>query len=176
MCKWLKRVIAVSFLLFICTILFIKWEHQWAMETEQRQAQRLELERRLFAATTESDSTQPVQRIALAALTDFEWDHVYVYGAYTDPSMIYEQLGYHWYNQAVTNIQYLDNHTLLVFVSNGKAVEYLEYPLGKGVFSWEEGHNFFTKREALFHSSTKTIVDEHNQPIGTYRSIEPVKE
>lgn len=146
------------------------------METEQRQAQRVELERRLLAATIESDDAQPTRRIALASLTDFEWDHVYVYGAYTDPSVIYEQLGYHWYNRAVSNIQYLDYHTLLVFVSNGKVVEYLEYPLGKGVFSWEAGHNFFSKSNALFQSSTKTIVDVFNQPIGTYQSIEPVKE
>lgn len=57
-------------------------------------------------------------------LTDFAWDKLYLFGPYTLHSQINERLGYIWTKNSLRLSD--ENSSLLIFVLNGKVVQYLD--------------------------------------------------
>ena len=60
----------------------------------------------------------------LKSVTDFEWDHVFVFGPYTPKSRIDETLGEKWRGSAA--IESDDGINLVVFTLNHRIVRYAE--------------------------------------------------
>lgn len=57
-------------------------------------------------------------------LTHFAWDKLYLFSPYTSHTQINERLGYTWTHNSL-RLSY-DNSYLLVFILNGKVVQYLD--------------------------------------------------
>lgn len=159
-----KRAVVLFIVAALALIFYIKWSHDWALETDERLAKRSLLQQRLFHAMPLAEKKTKATRVDLAAVTDFSWDRVYLIGPYSPPAMIYRKLGYHWYNDVVGHIQYLDDHSLLIFVQQGKVVEYLETPLGIGGIYWDTNRDAFDRNDSRF-LATRELASSENQDI-----------
>jgi hypothetical protein len=84
----------------------------------------------LTDAVRESDRTGVPFR--LASVTSFEWDRVYVFGPYSTPEQIREQLGFDWPAAEDSKIEDADWMNLLVFVRDGRVVHAYEHDRGNG--------------------------------------------
>ncbi|RNB81122.1 hypothetical protein EDM56_25685 [Brevibacillus fluminis] len=158
----------------LALMLYVKWSHDWSLETEERQAKRSLLQQKLLHAMPQSGKNPQATVVNLAAITDFSWDRVYLFGPYSPPSYIYRQIGYHWYNDVVNHIQYLDDHSLLVFVQKGKVVEYLENPLGIGGMYWDTDRFMFERDDSKFLVS-RELVDPDQGSVDPNEAIAPGK-
>lgn len=151
------RAVILLILATLALMIYVKWTHDWSLETDERQAKRSELQQKLLRAMPQAGKESKDTVIDLAAMTDFAWDRVYLFGPYSPPSIIYRQLGYHWYNDVVGKIQYLDDHSLLIFVQKGKVVEYLENPLGIGGMYWDTNRMMFERNDSQFLASRELV-------------------
>lgn len=66
--------------------------------------------------------------IAISSATDFSWDRLYIFAAYTPTSSIDSLVGSSWQTNCSTRIEDVDGVTLLLFTKNGRVVHCLDYP------------------------------------------------
>lgn len=120
---WLKRLFLAGSLIFIA-MPFANSVSKLAMNQANavNPVVHAELKKR-FNETMQSASTGTV--IDFAAISDFEWDRMIVFGPYSTSSQINEKLGYTWTRSSLL----LSNETdyMILFVHNGKVVQYLMY-------------------------------------------------
>jgi len=72
--------------------------------------------------------------IDFVALTDFQWERLYIFDPYTTVDEIHRALGFRWNAAASTGIDKLDGIALLVFVEGDEVVRYVEHPRNRGDF------------------------------------------
>jgi hypothetical protein len=88
----------------------------------------------LRSAICEVVRSRPDSPFALAKLTSFDWDKVYVVVPFTNEEEVRQMLGYSWSDFSRTGISYSDGFNLLVFVKSGRVVNYLRQPRNCGDF------------------------------------------
>src|SRR5690348_5682657 len=81
-----------------------------------------------FERSAQAANTSTNAVITVSALTDFQWDNLFVFGPYTTVEKIQSQLGYRWADAEKTHINLSDTFSLLVFVKDGKVVRYFKLP------------------------------------------------
>jgi hypothetical protein len=97
-------------------------------------------------------SARTGEAFQLSAATDFDWDRVYVFGPYSSPESINEELGFDWDDAGDSAIEDADWVNLIVFVEDGEVVRAFDHDNGDGEFAclaspYLEGG--LTRREAL---------------------------
>src|SRR5215217_8088707 len=73
--------------------------------------------------------------VDLAEAVPGQWDRVCVIGPYNDNAAVRTTLGFDWDAQSQTSIYVNDGISLLLFVSGGRVVQYVEHPRNSGDFS-----------------------------------------
>ena len=68
-----------------------------------------------------------IPNVDLSKATDFQWDKIYVFRAYSSLSEIDRKFGRAWQDVCVTQIETLESYTLLIFTQGGQVVHCLEY-------------------------------------------------
>jgi hypothetical protein len=115
-----------------------------------------------------------VSEIDISLLTTFTWDRLYVFGAYTDLSKLDSMFGnswfgYSWRDNCYTDIEYSDGVALLVFASENKVVNCIDYPLvGRNDITDYDVHDFsgLQKYESGFlPEEARFILDERGRAI-----------
>src|SRR6266571_2005869 len=79
-----------------------------------------------------STSTNPV--VTVSALTDFQWDKLFIFGPYTPVQKIHAQLGFEWADAEKTHIGSSDTYYLLVADEDGKVIRHVTLPRTVGDF------------------------------------------
>ena len=64
--------------------------------------------------------------ILLSEHVDGDWNSVCVFAPYADNNQARQKLGFEWPLEDLTTVWVLDNVSLLVFVDNNTAIDYLE--------------------------------------------------
>lgn len=100
------------------------------------------------SAQIASASTNPV--VTVSALTDFQWDKLFVFGPYTPIQKIHAQLGFTWAEAEKTHIDSSDAFYLLVFVKDGKVARHFKLPRTIGDFQTSETTDVFTPGNDTF--------------------------
>lgn len=100
------------------------------------------------AAQAASTSTNPV--VTVSALTDFQWEKLFVFGPYTPIQRIHVQLGFTWTDAEKTHIDSAETFYLLVFVNEGKVARHFKLPRTIGDFQALETANVFTPGNDTF--------------------------
>jgi len=107
------------------------------------------------------DFSTAIHRVAKAALvsgrsevnvataTDFEWDHIFIFGPYTPIQRINTQLGHEWPEIAATGIHLSETFSLWVFEKKGLVVRYFKIPRTID-FEGIMPNNGFSYGEAVF--------------------------
>ncbi|MCM3783383.1 hypothetical protein M3231_10395 [Neobacillus mesonae] len=96
--------------------------------------------------------TEGEERISIADLTDFEWEELYIFRPYSDPSSVSIKN----MNKVPESIKYSDSFTLLVFVLDDKVVKYMELLRSAGDFSEELNQRAIKKDKAVFIKDKNT--------------------
>ena len=73
--------------------------------------------------------------VDLATAYPSQWERVCILGPYSRNSSARTALGFEWDAEANSSIESNDRVSLLIFVSNGEVVEYVEHPRSHGDFS-----------------------------------------
>lgn len=91
-------------------------------------------------------------RIQMDTVTNFEWDHLYVFPPYTSMESIQSVPGFQWIglHEYKTGIEMSDSINLLVFIKGGRVVDYIDFPRGQGDFAEVSKSDGFTPKEAVF--------------------------
>jgi len=105
--------------------------------------------------------------VDISAVTDFEWDTMYVFGPYTPVETIDSQLGFDWPGAEKTHIYSSDTFYLLVFVKNQKVVKYFKVPRTIGDFQDFEAGNMFPRGGDLFEVSLASSGTTSNRMLFT---------
>jgi hypothetical protein len=97
-------------------------------------------------------SARTGEAFQLSAATDFDWDRVYVFGPYSTPDSINEEIGFEWDDADDSAIEGADWMKLIVFVEDGQVVRAFDHDNGDGEFAclaspYLEGG--LTRREAF---------------------------
>ncbi|MGG3450488.1 hypothetical protein ABER98_11485 [Domibacillus aminovorans] len=83
-------------------------------------------------------------------VTNFKWDKMYTFTPYTPDKEITKQLGFKWKYSNETNIDYLDDINLLVFVNDDRVIQYLELSREYGDFDFRDKNNI-TPTNSVIH-------------------------
>lgn len=75
-----------------------------------------------------------VEYIDFIQIASFSWDRLYIFTPYTNYKTIDATLGFYWLPARYSLIQSRDYVYLLVFVKNGRIVQYIEYYTNEGNF------------------------------------------
>lgn len=82
-------------------------------------------------------------------ITDFEWDKLYVFNPYSDPSKELREDGVRCFNNSF-NIEFNDTITMIAFINDNKLVNYVN--INYIYFNFEDTTNFILdKDEAVFN-------------------------
>jgi len=100
------------------------------------------------SAQAAASSTNSV--LTISAITDFQWDKLFIFSPYTPVEKIHAQLGHNWAEAEKTHIDSSDTFYLLVFVKDGKVVRYFKLPRTIGDFQGMEARNVFTPGDDEF--------------------------
>jgi hypothetical protein len=84
-------------------------------------------------ARAADDSQHP--NVDFTRLGPFPWDTLHVFGAYTPPTEIDKELGFHWPGASDSLIQAQDTVALVVFVKDGMVVQWIDFPINRGRFA-----------------------------------------
>jgi len=85
----------------------------------------------------------------LSAITQFKWEKVFIFGPYTSRRAIEQALGFHWASPVVKEIESSDSFELLIFVRNGRVVQYAR--VQRRSADWDiSDQNGFTPSESSF--------------------------
>jgi hypothetical protein len=106
----------------------------------------IDLQERITEAVARNEGAA----IHMAAIADFEWDHLYIFQPYIASEAIDQELGFHWCSARCTGIHNLDSITLLVFVQDSGVVAYVEAPRGEGDFAAIEHPGGISREAAVF--------------------------
>lgn len=85
----------------------------------------------------------------LAQVAPFDWDRVYFFGPYSSHDEIERQLGFRWRDVGRTNIYMSDTEVLVVFVKQGRVVEWFEHSRVEDLSNLARAQGY-TREEARF--------------------------
>ncbi|WP_078554078.1 hypothetical protein [Bacillus alkalicellulosilyticus] len=94
----------------------------------------------------EKIADKETEEIILSQITDFSWDEAFIFAPYTSEDYMKKRIGSDYKDK--TNISYRDDINILVFVHDGKVVQYAEIERTNGDFLVSNG-----KRITPDHSS-----------------------
>ncbi len=86
----------------------------------------------------------------VGAICDTSWDRLFVFGPYSGESDVHDELGYEWTDFNKSGIEMNDASTLLVFVKDGKVVDWFNHPRGQGDFAFVGRAGGYARAEAVF--------------------------
>jgi hypothetical protein len=115
-----------------------------------------------LSTTIRSKNFTKGKTFRLKEATSFDWDKFYVFAPYTTPEDIQRSLGFNWSQSNCFGLSSRDDINLLVFVKDGKVVQFLEYPRGDVDFaeftvsfeprlSKEKRPDYFSPATAVFY-------------------------
>ena len=119
------------------------------------------LGQRLIAAVEQKLHNSQQVLITIKDYTDFRWDRFHVFGPYTTPEEVHNSLGFSWPEYERTAVRHNDHHDLLVFVSDSRVVEYVEYPREHGDFYKLNNPAGYTAEGAVF----EVKIEDRGIPI-----------
>ena len=120
--------------------------------------QRDRLAKTLVAFITQDWEREGEATLRLEALTPFGWDRVYIFPPYTTPEGVRKSLGFDWPKASAIGIDSRDDINLLVFVKDGRVVQYVAYPRVHGDFHQLGDPSGYSPEEAVF------VVEEEEAP------------
>jgi hypothetical protein len=146
--RWWKYFVAMFAVVIVETALFVSY---YSDQKEQDLADRKILEGDLEVAVNQLEKGE-VSYVDISKIARFDWDKLYIFGAYTPESYIDSILGIWWPWAIRTTIDTNDSITLLVFTRHGRVVHYLNYEIGKGNFSTliEDNYAEYSYQDAIF--------------------------
>jgi hypothetical protein len=97
--------------------------------------------------------------IDLSKVTNFPWDHVYIFRSYRTPKEIDSVLGYYWLDSRFTDIKWSDHYSLIVFTSHKHVVQYIEYN-GPGDFSSADNNAGYEPNSSCFIKNEHGYITE----------------
>ena len=104
----------------------------------------------------------------MTTMTDFQWDRFLVFEPYTLRKMIHERAGAVFLKENEIPVSIEEGDCLLVFMKDGRVVEYFTYPRFKGDFdTLAKKTDGFTPDEANFK-----VVDDNG---GRWKRIKTIK-
>ena len=135
-----RRVLATSFvlLLLLCVAAVVFWISYGPRQDS--------VSKRIAASVSSNDS----RPIDFAQITDFDWDRVYCFNAYSGQSGIEKTLGFSWPGLGGSEVEMSEGVTLIVFVKNGRVVRSFDHPRWKGDFGGIDNPHGLTRAEARF--------------------------
>lgn len=80
--------------------------------------------------------------VDLASAVPGNWDRVCILGPYSDDAAAAQTLGFKWPAETLTDIEFNDGISLLVFVRDRTVVNYVEHPRRSGDFTNLSGRCF----------------------------------
>jgi hypothetical protein len=88
-------------------------------------------------------------------ITPFAWDRFYVFGPYTSPERINEQLGFNWDGAKKTSIELNNGVNLVVFVKDAQVVYWFEHPRNEDLEPLidPQGHAYRDARFTVYKAS-----------------------
>lgn len=89
--------------------------------------------------------------VNLAQAVPGPWEEVCVLGPYSDKIAASNTLGFDWNSETRTSIRADDAIVVLVFVKDGKVLQYVEHPRGDGDFSRLGGKCFAREASRFVH-------------------------
>jgi hypothetical protein len=92
--------------------------------------------------------------VNLAQIVPGNWDELCVLGPYSDNRAARQALGFDWNAEAKTSIHDNEGIALLLFVRDGKILEYVEHPRADGDFANLSGKCFSRDDAAFVHDPT----------------------
>jgi hypothetical protein len=95
----------------------------------------VELKKEIEAIVRNEDNRTEEVLINMNAITDFDWDRLFILTPYTDPVMFFNGVGIGWNKTINTSIKYNDSIGLLIFTYESEIINYIEYPRQSGDFS-----------------------------------------
>jgi hypothetical protein len=113
-----------------------------------------------LSKTIRSKNFTKEKTFRLNEATSFAWDKFYVFAPYTTSEDIQRTLGFNWSQSNCFDLSSRDDINLLVFVKDGKVIQFLEYPRGDVDFA-EFGVRFeprLTKQKRPDYFSHATAV------------------
>ncbi len=66
--------------------------------------------------------------IDFSSITDFSWERMYIFNAYTDCDEIRKNIDVYWRGCQNTGIELYEGRSLFVFIKNGKVVQHVVVP------------------------------------------------
>ena len=105
--------------------------------------------------------------VDLAAAVPGNWDRVCVVGPYSSDAVAAQTLGFEWPAETLTDIERDDGISLLVFVRDKSAIDYVEHSRGSGDFSNLTGRCF---------SHTKAKFVQVAKPVKGWPGLFPADE
>jgi hypothetical protein len=104
------------------------------------------LTRAIVAETQKSDGDVIIADVP--RVTDFTWDNVFVFAPHTPADKVRQELGTDW--PEAGRIEKHDDFTLLVFVSQGKVVRFVDVPRASADFAPAARKGGYSHSDALF--------------------------
>ena len=113
----------------------------------------------LACSSADRDLSSEIERLVqrgegtvvnLSEVTDFTWQRLHVFPPYTPVERIHRALGFRWPNDSQTNIEMLDDFTLLVFTTQREVVRFVEHPRNAGDFAYVHREGGYTPETAVF--------------------------
>jgi hypothetical protein len=120
----------------------------------------MDLQERLAAVIERKRGSGERMLVDLRAISDFSWDTLYIFTPYTPIETVRDALGFDWPKAAEIEINKRDDINLLVFVSRGEVVQFLEYPRSRGDFYKVREPYGLACDEAVF----EVKEEDHGQP------------
>jgi hypothetical protein len=84
-----------------------------------------------------------------AAHTESAWDRVYVFGSYSSRQQVEQSLGFTWPGYDKSVVQAQDGNTLVVFVRDGRVVDWFDSPPGVNL-GWVANAGGYSPEHATF--------------------------
>jgi hypothetical protein len=123
-------------------------------KSRERQNFEQDFERALESAI----STNPPS-IQVSSLTHFSYDKLFNFHPYTQPKDIDTQLGFKWNSGLKDEIEYQDGFNLLVFVKDGKVIQYAR--VRRNLCTWDlDNRNGFAPGKDVFELKKSTNSSE----------------
>lgn len=119
-----------------------------------------DLEKRLETKIKNKVESKDQTPFNIKSLTDFDWDHLYIFTPYTPFTFIKETIGEEADKLKKVNMDTREEINLLVFMNNGKIESYLEFPRRKGDFDKINRPEGFNPESASFIAT----IEDRGEP------------
>lgn len=109
-----------------------------------------DLELKLVAEIKQKVENKQSDPISIKALTDFNWDKLFIFNPYTPTSLLESALGKEAYKLKEVEMDSREDINLLVFVNEGQIINFIAFPRLNGDFDKVYRKEGFTPENSNF--------------------------